>query len=164
VSYMAVYSFLTCACVWSSLQDTVTGFILAGVGHRNAQGQNFVVIKPGRCLRPSSVSSLYTAAHSTVVMLLSGPLTRSPTWAVCRFCVASWPMCPGTHPCSSLVCIWSNAADTDIRVIEETFKDYTSREDIGIVLINQHVSYLDRAVTDHPSFFHSVPFLVFRCE
>lgn len=31
----------------SEVQDTVTGFLLAGVGHRNAEGQNFLVVKPG---------------------------------------------------------------------------------------------------------------------
>ena len=28
-------------------QDTVTGFILAGIGHRNVEGQNFLIVKPG---------------------------------------------------------------------------------------------------------------------
>eukprot|EP01031_Cornospumella_fuschlensis_P033681 gene33681-40745_t len=27
-------------------EDTVTGFLLAGVGHRTAEGQNFLVVKP----------------------------------------------------------------------------------------------------------------------
>lgn len=27
-------------------EDTVTGFILAGIGHRNADGQNFMIVKP----------------------------------------------------------------------------------------------------------------------
>ncbi len=27
-------------------EDTVTGFILAGIGHKNADGQNFLVVKP----------------------------------------------------------------------------------------------------------------------
>ncbi len=30
---------------WS--QDTVTGFILAGIGHRTVDGENFLVVKPG---------------------------------------------------------------------------------------------------------------------
>jgi V-type H+-transporting ATPase subunit F len=29
------------------VQDTVTGFVLAGVGHRNAEGSNFLVVKAG---------------------------------------------------------------------------------------------------------------------
>lgn len=28
-------------------QDTVTGFVLAGIGHRNVEGQNFLIIKKG---------------------------------------------------------------------------------------------------------------------
>ena len=28
-------------------EDTVTGFVLAGVGHRNVQGSNFLVVKEG---------------------------------------------------------------------------------------------------------------------
>ena len=28
-------------------EDTVTGFILAGVGHRNVEGQNFLIVKSG---------------------------------------------------------------------------------------------------------------------
>lgn len=28
-------------------QDTVTGFILAGIGHRNVEGQNFLIVKSG---------------------------------------------------------------------------------------------------------------------
>eukprot|EP01035_Chromulina_nebulosa_P036547 gene36547-49244_t len=57
-------------------EDTVTGFLLAGVGHRNAEGQNFLVVKP----------------------------------------------------------------DTDKAVVENFFKTMTSRNDIGIILINQHVA------------------------
>lgn len=30
-------------------EDTVTGFILAGVGHRTAEGTNFLVVKPCAC-------------------------------------------------------------------------------------------------------------------
>ena len=33
---------------WSRLsQDTVTGFIMAGIGHRTVDGQNFLIVKPG---------------------------------------------------------------------------------------------------------------------
>lgn len=57
-------------------EDTVTGFLLAGVGHRTADSTNFLVVKP----------------------------------------------------------------DTAVPVIEASFQDLTNREDIGIVLINQHVA------------------------
>ena len=59
-----------------SFQDTVTGFLLAGVGHRNAQGSNFLVVKQ----------------------------------------------------------------DTKLQQVEEAFQNFTTREDIGIILINQHVA------------------------
>lgn len=29
-------------------EDTVTGFLLAGVGHRSTDGANFLVVKPGK--------------------------------------------------------------------------------------------------------------------
>ena len=57
-------------------QDTVTGFLLAGIGHRTVEGSNFLVVKPV----------------------------------------------------------------TDVRVIEQTFHELTTRKDIGILLINQHVA------------------------
>ena len=57
-------------------QDTVTGFLLAGVGHRNAKGSNFLVVKQ----------------------------------------------------------------DTKLQQVEESFQTFTTREDIGIILINQHIA------------------------
>lgn len=32
-----------------------------------------------------------------------------------------------------------NFADTDVSIIEESFKSLTNRNDVGIILINQHV-------------------------
>lgn len=57
-------------------EETVTGFVLAGVGHRNSEGSNFLIVKPG----------------------------------------------------------------TEIGIVEEFFKKITSRDDVGILLINQHVA------------------------
>eukprot|EP00529_Nitzschia_sp_RCC80_P035014 CAMPEP_0113454958 /NCGR_PEP_ID=MMETSP0014_2-20120614/8130_1 /TAXON_ID=2857 /ORGANISM="Nitzschia sp." /LENGTH=115 /DNA_ID=CAMNT_0000346377 /DNA_START=957 /DNA_END=1304 /DNA_ORIENTATION=+ /assembly_acc=CAM_ASM_000159 len=57
-------------------EDTVTGFLLAGVGHRTAQGSNFLIVKQ----------------------------------------------------------------DTQPATIEETFQTLTQRDDIGIILINQHIA------------------------
>ena len=54
----------------------MTGFLLAGIGHRNAEGSNFLIVKP----------------------------------------------------------------ETKQSDVEESFRKLTSREDIGIVLINQHVA------------------------
>jgi hypothetical protein len=33
--------------VLSLSQDTVTGFVLAGIGHRTIEGQNFLIVKSG---------------------------------------------------------------------------------------------------------------------
>ena len=57
-------------------EDTVTGFLLAGVGHRNAEGANFLIVKQ----------------------------------------------------------------DTELQQIEEAFQKLTDRNDIGIILINQHIA------------------------
>mmetsp|Transcript_8562 Transcript_8562/g.12783 ORF Transcript_8562/g.12783 Transcript_8562/m.12783 type:complete len:117 (+) Transcript_8562:105-455(+) len=57
-------------------EDTVTGFVLAGVGHRTVEGQNFMIVK----------------------------------------------------------------SDTEVPAIEDAFRSYTSRSDVGIVLINQHIA------------------------
>uniref|UniRef100_A0A6T6GNN6 V-type proton ATPase subunit F n=1 Tax=Craspedostauros australis TaxID=1486917 RepID=A0A6T6GNN6_9STRA len=57
-------------------QDTVTGFLLAGVGHRTAEGANFLIVKQ----------------------------------------------------------------DTKLQQIEDAFKTLSARDDVGIILINQHVA------------------------
>eukprot|EP00934_Nitzschia_sp_Nitz4_P003087 Nitzschia sp. Nitz4//scaffold6_size259037//237665//238377//NITZ4_001124-RA/size259037-processed-gene-0.96-mRNA-1//-1//CDS//3329557043//3077//frame0 len=57
-------------------EDTVTGFLLAGVGHRTAQGSNFLIVK---------------------------------------------------H-------------DTPLHEVEEAFRSLSTRDDIGIILINQHIA------------------------
>ncbi|TFJ83910.1 hypothetical protein NSK_005007 [Nannochloropsis salina CCMP1776] len=57
-------------------EDTVTGFLLAGVGHRTMEGANFLVVRN----------------------------------------------------------------DTPLSLVEETFNRLTERDDIGIVLINQHIA------------------------
>jgi V-type H+-transporting ATPase subunit F len=59
-----------------TIQDTVTGFLLAGVGHRTATTTNFLIVK---------------------------------------------------H-------------DTQVKSIEDAFHSFTERDDIGIILINQHVA------------------------
>ena len=41
-------------------QDTVTGFILAGIGHRNVEGQNFLIVKPGEQAKRQSEPFFYS--------------------------------------------------------------------------------------------------------
>jgi V-type H+-transporting ATPase subunit F len=57
-------------------QDTVTGFLLAGVGHRTASGSNFLIVKQ----------------------------------------------------------------DTKLQQVEEAFQNFSTRDDVGIILINQHIA------------------------
>ena len=78
-------------------QDTVTGFVLAGVGHRTSDGENFLVVKSGN--------------NSTIAPLIL--LVTSKIYA-----------------------------DTDISLVEKAFQTFTTREDIAIILINQHVRLL----------------------
>jgi V-type H+-transporting ATPase subunit F len=59
-----------------TLQDTVTGFILAGIGHRTAKNSNFLIVNQ----------------------------------------------------------------DTKVQQVEEAFKSLSTRDDIGIILINQHIA------------------------
>ena len=94
-------------------EDTVTGFILAGVGHRTVEGCNFLVVKPG---------ALVSETHVLAPLLSSPTLFR-------------------THPPSPIPTHRPRPhADTDVRIIEQTFADMTQRKDVGIILINQHVA------------------------
>ena len=85
-------------------EDTVTGFLLAGVGHRNASSTNFLVVKSG------------PGARRSRAQLRESPIAER-TRAL---------SCP-------------RGADTPVSVIESSFNEFTSRDDVGIVLINQHV-------------------------
>ena len=62
--------------IYHNLQDTVTGFLLAGVGHRTAHGSNFLIVKQ----------------------------------------------------------------DTPLQQVEEAFQSFSTRDDVGIILINQHIA------------------------
>jgi V-type H+-transporting ATPase subunit F len=73
------------------LQDTVTGFLLAGVGHRTPEGSNFLIVKP----------------------------------------------------------------DTKLQSVEEAFQNFSTRDDVGIILINQHVANDIRHVLK--DYNHTIP-------
>ena len=82
------------------LQDTVTGFLLAGVGNIDLRkNKNFLVVTDSECM-PDAAIWVTVYEHSLFFL----------------------------------------PAETPIRQVEDTLKDYTNREDIAIVLINQHVS------------------------
>ena len=49
LTFHSVFPFLfsTILFVFGSMKDTVTGFIMAGIGHRTVDGQNFLIVKQG---------------------------------------------------------------------------------------------------------------------
>lgn len=96
-------------------EDTVTGFVLAGVGHRTVEGCNFLVVKSGASFKPSLLLPASTSTRA------SQHSPHSPT--------------PPSFPLSSFI-----PADTEVSVIERTFREFTERADVGIILINQHVA------------------------
>ena len=61
------------------------------------------------------------------------------------------PCYSGTAKAVRLVCM--NActvpAETSVKKIEDTFKDYTNRDDIAIILINQHIANMIRHMIDN---------------
>ena len=61
-----------------STQDTVTGFLLAGIGHRTVENSNFFVVKPGRFCPLLPPPNPFRFPHQTwVLTLLSLPKTRT---------------------------------------------------------------------------------------
>jgi V-type H+-transporting ATPase subunit F len=81
------------------LQDTVAGFLLAGIGHKDRAGTNFLVVD----------SSTSLSARRVLLFVHSG---------------LGFPVC----------------SETKMADIEAKFSALTEREDVGIILINQHVS------------------------
>jgi hypothetical protein len=47
-------------------EDTVTGFLLAGVGHRTQEGANFLVVQPGKRSRNRACQGAYRVAMERV--------------------------------------------------------------------------------------------------
>ena len=52
-------------------------------------------------------------------------------------------------------------AETSVKKIEDTFKDYTNRDDIAIILINQHIANMIRHLIDgyvqvHPCYLMTI--------
>lgn len=106
---------------WSFAQDTVTGFLLAGVGSVDLRKKsNFLVVNDSalftRCAigcRSCCVNhlclALATARDTAMLAALFDPLS-----------------------------LWR--AETTVKQVEDTFKDFTNRDNVAIVLINQFVS------------------------
>ena len=86
----------------SPMQDTITGFLLAGVGNVDLRRKsNFLIVDQ--------------SAPTSVALLRKKRAPRAETHEA-----RVWP-------------------ETPARAIEDAFKDFTSRDDIAVVLINQYV-------------------------
>ena len=85
-------------------QDTVTGFLLAGVGNVDLRRKsNFLVVTESEYLAAMLIQMTY--------LLLSLTESRAD-------------------------------AETSVKTIEDAFKEFTTREDIAIIMINQYVRFL----------------------
>ncbi|RLN93664.1 hypothetical protein BBJ28_00003628 [Nothophytophthora sp. Chile5] len=58
-------------------EDTVTGFILAGIGHRTAEGTNFLVVKPCAFVA-EEIRHLLNTYEKTIPTVLEIPSKDSP--------------------------------------------------------------------------------------
>lgn len=100
------------------VQDTVTGFLLAGVGNVDLRKKtNFLVVNESELLILSYVA--LRALHSSLYTQ----------------CVAL-PFLIGMN--------YVLPAETSVKKIEDSFKEYTNRDDIAIVLINQYIADMIR--------------------
>jgi vacuolar-type H+-ATPase subunit F/Vma7 len=57
-------------------------------------------------------------------------------------------LCPLIHVCPTPI---NRCTETTVADIERTFVDFTTRDDVGIVLINQHVANMIRHLVDEYS-------------
>ncbi|PHJ21632.1 vacuolar atp synthase subunit [Cystoisospora suis] len=92
-------------------EDTVAGFLMAGIGMRDGLGRtNFFVVD-----------------SSETTALACDLENEMPSQTDEVFCISP-------RVCSNLL------AETKRHEVEEAFKTMTERQDIGIILINQHVA------------------------
>ena len=95
------------------LQDSVTGLLLAGIGHVDQQQQkNFLIVDPSM-FAPHSIASFPPPSHTYLFHRTSGHMDERITDL--------------------------GRVETQTTVIESTFQEFTERKDIAILLINQHV-------------------------
>lgn len=116
---------LPCSLIWIphhylwdlSLQDTITGLLLAGTGHIDGRGKkNFMVVDASAFLSFSLLSQTPTASSFFLPLLFD-----------------SRGACKGAHHFDE------SYLETSVSTIESAFAEFTERNDIAILLINQHV-------------------------
>jgi vacuolar-type H+-ATPase subunit F/Vma7 len=118
------------ACAWCA-QDTITGFLLTGVGDASAgQPNNYMVVDQG------------------VAQPLS-PCLSAVDWF--RHCLESL-----SQPRASLLSLrplsdrvgCARSAETPQEAIEEKFKAFTTNDDISVILISQEIASQIRWLID----------------
>ena len=110
-------SFLLFSVCLVVLQDTITGFLLAGIGHKDyRQNTNFLIVDSSECTwrRNFPMASLLHAS-------LPGDRRN-----VRRLLTLSLP--------------FSTQSETTTKTIETAFQTYTERKDVAIIIIAQNVS------------------------
>ena len=146
--------FLTC--MWRSIfpQDTCTGFLLGGIGEINNKRQpNFLVVNKG--MASYRIEGRERVHVCVCIMYLNG----CGYWKACSLllvvmlytCSCEWWMMfllLFFHYYSLSLSLFlpplplSPHTDTSVSDIEEAFKSFTTRTDINVLLINQHVRAL----------------------
>ena len=117
-------------CCVASLQDTITGFLLTGVGDASAgQPNNYMVVDQG--------------AHP----VLSATRRRQPVAAEARgFQPAASARAPTSVPSHRAAV--RPRAETPQEAIEEKFKAFTTNDDISVILISQEIASQIRWLID----------------
>ena len=105
------------------LQDTITGFLLAGVGNVDMRKKkNFLVVDSSKYLPTNFIFSHPTFSSCITFLHIIAMLGL---WVVNHI---------------TLIRVSDvSPAETPTRLIEETFKEFTVREEIAVVLISQYV-------------------------
>lgn len=116
----------------------MTGFLLAGVGNVDLRRKtNFLVVNESELASPFWVDYyIFQASLEAELLDLIAVLTlnNEPYLHCFQRTVphGAFSVAPVNVPAFS-------AAETTVKQIEDTFKDFATREDIAIVLINQFV-------------------------
>lgn len=105
---------------YSRVQDTVTGFLLAGIGQRDASGANFLVVD-------ASKSRLFVHCHFHPIF----PTLR-PTHSTIHLFLHT-----------IMLLLFASApifAETPRETIERTFTSFTTNPEVGLIIINQPIA------------------------
>ncbi|KAF3657461.1 V-type proton ATPase subunit F [Capsicum annuum] len=121
-------------------EDTITGFLLAGVGNVDLRRKtNYLIVDSRR--KPGYLKTQYEMHFCEIIDRRKQALVFPVSGK--RFSSSSqnsriWEESNIDSLCS----------ETTVKQIEDAFKDFTTREDIAIVLISQYVANMVRFLVD----------------